>query len=607
MTPLHAARSAPLSPRRYGYESYARFPMPRLEGLWHHSPRVERKAHAPGARLASHPRGAGRRRAAAPWRAGAQDQAAAPAASSRRHREDDEQLVPAEQPGIGVEASLAALDDVMQMLSSLHAKPAAGRGRRGRIDIASLIWEVAPEARVAIEPGSGTEVFCDEGEIRRMLHVLARARQRARLVRHDQARRRRGARRRSRSGPDSSATAETERAWLSRMAIRYGGRYELEGGARDAHPPRRRRRRARRARRAPQGARRGPQAGRGLRSRARRGLRAGRRDGSAASQSSFPPRCRSRRASERFAVLSRFAGGVAAELRALLSPLGREIQALKSQQTVGPPGMSSRPPPPPRSDESEEDRLETMRRRLVFGAGLPLRRSPRWASSIPAEPPVEVDIADLARTAVRGLGAAPRAPRRRRGSRRSRRARRSRARAPRAVAVLLREITSQAIAATSRGGRVKLTVTPQDGRRSARASRSTTPGPRSRLRRGARCSGSSSTRARTAARAPFRSTSRPRSPCWQGGLLELGRRADRERRRRRPARHSHLPAVTETCDAWCRSGVDAHPHHRRLRLHPAHDRGARLARAATRWTPCRTARRGSRSPSRRCPTSSCST
>src|SRR5262249_61338212 len=30
-------------------------------------------------------------------------------------------------------------------------------------------------------------------------------------------------------GPDSSANAQTERAWLSRMATRYGGRLELEG------------------------------------------------------------------------------------------------------------------------------------------------------------------------------------------------------------------------------------------------------------------------------------------------------------------------------------------------------------------------------------------
>src|SRR3984957_17085525 len=65
-------------------------------------------------------------------------------------------------PGIdpsGVDATLSALDDAMKMLSNLHAQPVSVRGRRGRIDLASLLWEVAPEARVAIAPGAGTEVF----------------------------------------------------------------------------------------------------------------------------------------------------------------------------------------------------------------------------------------------------------------------------------------------------------------------------------------------------------------------------------------------------------------------------------------------------------------
>ncbi len=127
--------------------------------------------------------------------------------------EDDGSIPPPSQPGLGVEASLAALDDVMQMLSSLHAKPAAGRGKRGRIDVASLIWEVAPEARVSIEPGSGTEVFCDEGEMRRMLHVLlghGSGLGSSVTIKRDGDEVRVAAA----LGPDSSATAETERAWL---------------------------------------------------------------------------------------------------------------------------------------------------------------------------------------------------------------------------------------------------------------------------------------------------------------------------------------------------------------------------------------------------------
>jgi signal transduction histidine kinase len=76
----------------------------------------------------------------------------------------------------------------------------------------------------------------------------------------------------------------------------------------------------------------------------------------------------------------------------------------------------------------------------------------------PAEPSIEVDLADLARTVIRGLGgrlerhsvdidlSLPDGPALART-------------APRAAAVLLREIASQAIAATSPGGRVKMSIT----------------------------------------------------------------------------------------------------------------------------------------------------
>jgi len=371
--------------------------------------------------------------------------------------DSDDSSSPPSGAGIGVEASLAALDDVMHMLSSLHAKPAAGRGRRGRIDVASLLWEVAPEARVSIEPGSGTEVFCDEGEIRRMLHVL---------VGHGSGLgssvmiKREGDEVRVSVvlGPDSSATAETERAWLSRMAVRYGGRYELEGGAETLSLPAE------------------DVSARDERSALRKELDEARKQGeayarelaavfaqgeenAATSQSSFPPASAAPGA-DRFAIVSRFAGGVAAELRALLTPLGREIQSLKAAQPSG-AGMSSRPPPPsPSSPPEGDDRLESMRRRLVsvqdFLSGLAA-----VGELDPSEPSIDLDVVDLARTAVRGLGARVErfgvdvdidAPS---GAPAMTRA------APRGVAVLLREIISQAIAATSRDGRVKVTVTPQ--------------------------------------------------------------------------------------------------------------------------------------------------
>ncbi len=134
-------------------------------------------------------------------------------------------------PAPSVETELDALDDAMKMLATLHTGGAT-RSRRGRIDLAALLWEVAPNARVSIEPGSGTEVFGDESELRRMLQVLVGSINPASSGEMDTpelAIRREGAEIRISVtlGPDSSANAETERAWLGRMATRYGGRLEL--------------------------------------------------------------------------------------------------------------------------------------------------------------------------------------------------------------------------------------------------------------------------------------------------------------------------------------------------------------------------------------------
>src|SRR4029078_3736492 len=111
----------------------------------------------------------------------------------------------------------------------------ATRSRRGRIDLAGLLWEVAPSARVSIEPGSGTEVFGDEAELRRMLQVLVSSASptggSSEMRTPELSIRREGSEIRVSltRGPDASATAETERAWLSRMATRYGGGVEPEG------------------------------------------------------------------------------------------------------------------------------------------------------------------------------------------------------------------------------------------------------------------------------------------------------------------------------------------------------------------------------------------
>lgn len=133
-----------------------------------------------------------------------------------------------------VALTLDALDDAISLLSDLQSAP-PGRARHGRIDVASMMCELLPEARIAMEPGAGTEVFGDEADLRRMLLVLASQTQgnpnaatsaaaEISVRREDDM-----VRIAVNLGPDSSATAELERRWLHRMATRLGGRFELDG------------------------------------------------------------------------------------------------------------------------------------------------------------------------------------------------------------------------------------------------------------------------------------------------------------------------------------------------------------------------------------------
>ncbi len=223
-----------------------------------------------------------------------------------------------------VDETLSALDDTMKMLSSLHAQPIGIRGRRGRIDVASLLWEVGPEARVSIEPGSGTEVFGDEAELRRMFHVM---------LGHGSGTGSTVAIRREADevvvrvalGPDSSATADTERAWLSRMAIRYGGRYELEGStevlALPADGVESRDDLARLRKELEEAKRQGETYARELAA----VWTAGEEALSSAHLSSNPPE-----GQDRYGAVTRLAGGVAATLRGMLSPVGRELTELRA-------------------------------------------------------------------------------------------------------------------------------------------------------------------------------------------------------------------------------------------------------------------------------------
>ena len=132
-----------------------------------------------------------------------------------------------------VETMLDALDGAIEMLGELEASPLTGKDRRGRIDIAALLCGLAPEARIALEPGAGTEVFGVESDLRRMLGVLlgqpgalgASAPSGVSIRREGE-----WIRISVELGPEGTPRRDLEFRWLSRMAMRQGGRVELERG-----------------------------------------------------------------------------------------------------------------------------------------------------------------------------------------------------------------------------------------------------------------------------------------------------------------------------------------------------------------------------------------
>jgi two-component system OmpR family sensor kinase len=129
-----------------------------------------------------------------------------------------------------VSSTLDALDDAVKTLASLQTGSTA-HSRRGRIDVAALLLELAPHAALSLEPGSGTEIFADEAELRRTFQVLLSMGAptgedgSSITVRHegDQIRVE------VELGPDSSAVSSLEKAWLHRMAVRHGGQLMFEG------------------------------------------------------------------------------------------------------------------------------------------------------------------------------------------------------------------------------------------------------------------------------------------------------------------------------------------------------------------------------------------
>jgi hypothetical protein len=361
----------------------------------------------------------------------------------------------APEAGVGVETTLAALDDAMQMLSKLHKAPVAVRGRRGRIDLASLLWEVAPEARVSIEPGSGTEVFGDESELRRMLHVLighGSGSGSAVTIKRDGD----DVRVSIVLGPDSSATAETERAWLSRMAIRYGGRYDLEGGMEVLTLPAdgvdERDERAALKKELDEARKQGETYAREL----AQVFAAGEEP---VAQSSYPPPL-GEPVAERVTTMARLAGGIAALLRGMLSPVARDLQELRASSGSGTKARGSAPDLESQATKGEgaaEDRIEAMRRRLAQVQDVVAELASVGEIDVHENQSGQLDLVEVMRTAVRSLEA------------RAQRAgveivfeaktERTPARAaPRSTQLLARELVAHAIDATPRGRIVRVIV-----------------------------------------------------------------------------------------------------------------------------------------------------
>lgn len=149
------------------------------------------------------------------------------------------QVPPTTKPqpaSVEIESSLDALDvldDAMRMLDSLNTTDSK-RMPRGNTDLAALLGEVLVGAKLCLQPGSGTEVYGDEGELRRMVQMMVRQSElmhsgadapEVQLSRQGEYVRLSVA-----LGPDAPGADRTERAWLARMALRYGGRLELNGG-----------------------------------------------------------------------------------------------------------------------------------------------------------------------------------------------------------------------------------------------------------------------------------------------------------------------------------------------------------------------------------------
>ncbi len=123
----------------------------------------------------------------------------------------------------------AALDDAMDLLGNLQSNK--GSHRRGRIDVAALLYDLCPQATIRLNTEQSTDVLGEEARVHRMLqlllgvHASETAPGSGPIV--DIHREQDWVHITAPLGPD--AGFGLEQRWLKRMALRAGGRLDITG------------------------------------------------------------------------------------------------------------------------------------------------------------------------------------------------------------------------------------------------------------------------------------------------------------------------------------------------------------------------------------------
>jgi hypothetical protein len=235
-------------------------------------------------------------------------------------------------------------------------------------------------------------------------------------------------------GPDSSPTAETERAWLHRVITRLGGRHELEGGSESlifpADGANERRETAALRKKLDEARKQGEVYARELAAIFERGEEA-------TAASTVPP-VPGVPLEARLLATTKICAGVASELKNALGPASRELATLR------------------RHDVTDEH-LDTLRRRLAHT--LEIVTSLASVGEIRMELDTEVDLAEVARGVVKALSAAmERAEVTLKLQTVPAEGRVYVRRGAKAMAVLVRELLGHAVEASPRGATVEVTL-----------------------------------------------------------------------------------------------------------------------------------------------------